>query len=181
MCFRHLGLPYVLVLDQWTAKNGIQVMTFGLVFGKVAGYRNGMHRTLNDFTWPIGRTVYDPQAIVGHHYYGLHFLASPAYAPLLNAYDSHVLAVLPSPHVWDPVILPTPEMLKQAQPPRCWHSSGGTILQCLTCSRMELDVLSNPDFLRDLKRPRSLPGGLNITDLLTGNAIWQEQVEINRN
>jgi hypothetical protein len=181
MCYKHLGFPYVLVLDQWTTKTDIEVLTFGLVFGKVADYRHDMHRTTRDFKWPIGQTVRDPRARVGHHDYGLHFFASPAYAQQENRYRGHVLAVLPSPQVWHPAIqLPTPEMLKQPQQPRCYHSSGATILACLTCSGMELDVLSNPDFLRDLKRPRSLPGGRTITDLLTENVIWQQQVEINR-
>jgi hypothetical protein len=99
MCFRHPGMPYTLVLDQRTARDGKLQLTYGLVFGKVAAYRNGMHRTASDFQWPIGQTVRDHRAKVGHHTYGLHYLASPACAPLYSAYDSHVLAVLPSPEV----------------------------------------------------------------------------------
>jgi hypothetical protein len=67
MCFRHSGIPYVLPLDQRTGKTGIEEMIFGLVFGKVAGYRDGMHRTTRDFQWPIGKTVRDSQAVVGNH------------------------------------------------------------------------------------------------------------------
>jgi hypothetical protein len=100
MCFQHAGLPHTLVLEQCTSKTGILLLTFGLVFGKVAAYRNGEHRTYMDFRWPIGQPVYDTRARIGHHTFSLHYLASPAYASQYSANDSHVLAVLPTRNVW---------------------------------------------------------------------------------
>jgi hypothetical protein len=182
MCFPHLGMPYTMVLKQRTLKNGNLLLFYGLVFGKVVAYRNGMHRTANDFQWPIGQTVRDPRAKVKDHNYGLHYLASPACAPLYPAYDSHVLAVLPSPEVWDEVVLPTPEILELPQRARCWHSSGGSILECLTCANVELDVLDNPDFLGDLtKRHRKSHNGLQFSNLLATNAVWHQQVKVHLN
>jgi hypothetical protein len=111
----------------------------------------------------------------------LHFLASPACAPQYSSYESHVLAVLPSPQVWTPdVQLPTPAMLQSAQPPRCYHSSGATILQCLTCSGTKLDVLNDPDFWDDL-RPRKSSRGLKFADLIASKAVWHQKIKLNCN
>jgi hypothetical protein len=124
------------------------------------------------FTYPIGRTVHDPKARIGDHSFGLHFFASPDSAKSQGgSYGSHRLAVLPAPQVWASVE-------SSVQTPRCWHSGSATTLLCLDCQRIELDVLTNPDFWEDLKRPRSLPGGIRITYLLAANVIWHRSVEV---
>jgi hypothetical protein len=90
------------------------------------------------------RSVYDPNARINDHAYGLHFAASPeSVHQLKGSYGSHRLAVLPAPEVWDPVE-------KAWGKKRCWHSSGAHTILCLDCNRVELDVLDTPDFWEDL-------------------------------
>jgi hypothetical protein len=183
MCFPHVGIPFAMLLDQQTRNNGDLLMFFSLVFGKVVALnRSGMHTSSRGFEWPIGKTVHDAYAKFGSHDYGLHYLASPTCAPMYNSYDSHLLGVFPAPQVWHPQLeLPTPEMLAVPQQQRCYHSTGGTTLCCFTCSGLELDVLTDPALLRDLKRPRSLPGKLNINNLLTSNKVWYRSVVFHGN
>jgi hypothetical protein len=172
MCGYDPTQPYVIPLEQRPRRNGKTLLTCGLVLGKVTSLRNGEHSSGLGFKYPIGRTVHDPKAVVGNHASGLHFAASPASAHMFNYFGSHRLAVLPAPEVWDPV-------QQFVRTPRCYHSRSATTICCLDCDRIEVDVLNNPDFIHDLMRPRSLPGGLSIKDLLAENLIWHQRVEVN--
>lgn len=177
MCYYDSTQPFALPLRQHRTKNGILVMDYSLVLWKVTSKnpRDGEHWSSGGFCYPIGRTVYDANAIVGNHSRALHFAASPNSARSLQyGSDSHRLAVLPTPQVWKPV-------KNSRQTNRCWHSSGATTLFCCECDGIEFDVLYNPDFLKDLKRPARSCGGLVLRDLLESDAVWHQQVQLSCN
>jgi hypothetical protein len=143
MCYEDPTQPYVLPLGLHRTAENILVMTYSLLLGKVTQLRDGQHISYMGFTYPIGRTVPDPNAQVGDHNYGLHFTASPASAHRLPSYSSHRLAVLPAPQMWK-------SLEDGGDIDRCWHSNGATTLFCLDCENIDLDVLSNVDFWRYL-------------------------------
>jgi hypothetical protein len=174
MCHQFYERPYTVVLKQRHTKKGTLVLIYSLLLGKVTEKRNGQHISTNNFGWPIGRIVHDSNAVVGHHGRALHFAASPDSTKKLGSYGSHRLAVLPAPAIWDPI-------RKDSYAPRCWHSSGGIATFCLDCDGIELDVINNPDFWQDLKRPRRFPGGVSLTQLLADKSVWHKQVEVNLN
>jgi hypothetical protein len=171
MCVEFDERPYIVPLKQHYTKEGILVLTYSLLLGKVTEKRHGSHISSHEFTWPIGGTVYDPNAIVGDHGRSLHFAPSPDSAKdLLEGYGSHLLGVLPAPAVWDPV-------KKQQKTERCWHSSGAHTLFCLGCENYQLDVLTNADFWRDLsKRSRRASRDLDLSSLIP--SVWHQQVEL---
>jgi hypothetical protein len=137
--------------------------------------RSGEHTSaLGGFTWPIGRTVYDANAIVGDHSRSLHFLPSIEIAESLSSYGSHRLVVLPAPQLWE---APLPS---RRQPPRCYHSSGATTLFCVDCFGLRPQDLENPDFWHDLTKPRlrsALPPATNddIVLAIPRSAVWHRQ------
>jgi hypothetical protein len=144
MCYKDKMKPYALPLSLRDVAGDRQIMTYSMLLGKVTTKRHGEHVSLRGFTYPIGRTVYDQNAVVGDHGRALHFTASPDSAHRLkDAYGSHRLAVLPAPVLWDPT--ETDGLSK-----RCWHSVGAHNLLCLDCSGVELDVLTRLDFWEDL-------------------------------
>jgi hypothetical protein len=171
MCEADRRAPYAVPLELHETKAGILVMVFSLLLWKVMEKWNGEHRSTYCFNYPIGRTIHDANARVGNHRRALHFAASPDGAHLLvENYGSHILAVLPAFHVWDPV-------KKGMLGSRCWLSSGCTPVACLTCDGLELEVLHDPAYWHDLKKPGSFPGGLDLTQLSTSNAVWHQYAE----
>jgi hypothetical protein len=136
MCVDIPGQPYRIVLGRQRARNGSLIETYTYGLGKaVCKTRNGEHTSPNNFTWPIGRTVYDPNAVIGSHTRSLHFFPSLEPVNALNSYDSHWLVVLPAPHLWDTPIEGSFHL------PRCWHSSGASTLFCVACFGYKPDDL----------------------------------------
>jgi hypothetical protein len=145
MCYPFKAEPLAVPLKLRLAKSGKRILTYSLLFGKVTEKKFGKHRSIHGFTYPIGRTVFDPNAIVGDHEFGLHFAASPFDVADLDEYGSHVLAVLPGPKVWDPV-------RQDDLSGRCWHANACLPAVCLTCDPLSLPELTNPDFWQDLSK-----------------------------
>jgi hypothetical protein len=173
MCHIDHTQPYAIPLKQRRKQNGILVLDYSLLLGKVVEKRNGEHISHMGFTYPIGQTVYDQNAIMGDHGRCLHFTASPESAKRLRGggYGSHVLGVLPPPSVWAPVT-------KNNLIKRCWHSGSATALFCYECDGIGLDIINNPNFWEDLKKPGSFPNGLTLSQLLADNLVWHQQVEV---
>jgi hypothetical protein len=172
MCYIDATQPYILPLEHRTCKDGRMILIYSLLLGKATTLRNGKHRSMHNFTYPIGHTVYDPHAIVGHHEHGLHFTASPASAHLVNSFGSHRLAVLPAPQLWR-------SLEQDGHQNRCWHSAGGITFLCVDCENIEFDVLTNPDFLRDLKISRSFTGRIPFSDLC--DSVWRQYATLRLN
>jgi hypothetical protein len=165
MCHKDSTKPYALPLSRQDVADGMQIMRYSMMLGKVTTKRNGEHVSSQGFTYPIGRTVYDQNAIVGDHGRALHFTASPDSTKYLQGnYGSHRLAVLPAPVIWD-----SPETHGLTK--RCWHSFGAHSLLCLDCEGVELDVLTRPDFWQDLMLP-------DFTIPL--EAVWHKQLLVGK-
>jgi hypothetical protein len=175
MCAEIPGQPYRIVLGRQRARNGNLIETYTYGLGKVVGKtRSGEHTSSNNFTWPIGRTVYDSNAVIGSHTRSLHFFPSLEPINALNSYDSHWLIVLPAPHLWDTPIEGSFHL------PRCWHSSGASTLFCGACFGYQPDDLKNPEFWQDLTKPRMrsyLPPATNddIVLAIPRSAVWHRQ------
>jgi hypothetical protein len=143
----------------------------------VTQLRNGEHKSLWGFAYPIAEFVSDPNAEVGHHEKGIHLIGNPA-SDQLNDYGSHPLAVIPALQLWDP-----PEA-NGAQPKRCWHSSGVTSWFCLTCSGLTADDLNNPDFWHDLTKTRKRKTSRKTANndefflRLPRNSVWHKEREV---
>jgi hypothetical protein len=65
MCIKVSGQPCRLVLTRYRARNGKIIEVYTYAFGKVTNLRNGKHKSMRNFTYPIGQTVHDPNAKVG--------------------------------------------------------------------------------------------------------------------
>jgi hypothetical protein len=178
MCIQVPGQPFRLVLKRSYAENGTLMEIYTYVLGKVTELRNGEHKSLRDFSYPLWQTVHDPNAEAGSHAKGLHLIANPA-SDQLNEYGSHPLAVLPVPQLWDPPIA------KGEQPLRCWHSSGVTPLVCLTCDGLTEGDLKNPTFWHEVTKPRrrmALRRRQGNSDdfvlRLPRSAVWHKEREV---
>ena len=159
MCVEDKLGPYALPLERQGNR-----LTYSLLLGKVTHYWQGQHYSSNGFWYPIRQMIYDPNALLGNHDYALHFMANPDSARFLlgGEYGSHRLAVLPAPRVWDPI---KDSGLKN----RCWHSFGAFTACCLDCYRIEVDVLTNPDFWDDLAIQPGQPYGI------PQDLVWHKQ------
>jgi hypothetical protein len=157
LCVKFEEIPYALPLELEYTRNNLLILTFSLLLGKVTELRRRVHVSSRGFEYPIGRMVYDPNARLNDHDRGLHFASSPKSAHRLKGdYGSHILAVLSSRHLWKSVE-------KVGMVNRCWHSAGGRALCCITCSGIKLDVLTNPDFWKELRlNPGESPNSLGI-------------------
>jgi hypothetical protein len=170
MCHIDTTEPLVFPLRRRT-KNGVIVLDYTFLLGKVTEKRNGEHVSSRGFTWPVGHAVHDANAVIGHHERALHYAASPKSAHNFLAYGSHRLGVLPAHKLWRSIE-------EAGHMNRCWHSSGGVVILCMDCDNYQLDVLDNPDFWKDLKRPGRLPSVLTFSGLLAADSVWHEQVAL---
>jgi hypothetical protein len=145
MCEKFDELPYALPLGEPFTWHNTRVLNFGLLLTKVTHLRGGMYQSSRGFTYPMRRMVSDPNAIVGRHDLALHFGTTPeSAARKLGSYGSHRLAVLPGRQVWDPV-------QQRGLTKRCWHAGSCGVLFCYDCAGVQLDVVHDPAFWRDLK------------------------------
>jgi hypothetical protein len=181
MCVEIPGQPYRIVLDRQHARNGSMIETYTYALGKITSRtRSGDHTSNNNFTWQIGRTVHDSNAVIGDHNRCLHFFPNLEPANALNSYTSHRLVALPAPHLWDDPIE------RSFRLPRCWHSSGASTLFCVDCFGYHPDDLKNPAFWQDLMKPRMqsyLPPATNddIVLAIPRSAYWHRQVQVSTN
>jgi hypothetical protein len=178
MCIEDPMQPYALPLEEHRTWNNVRVLTYSLLLGKVTGFRSGEHFSSRGLLYPLRRAVYDLNARAGNHELALHFTASPDSASRLEGYGSHRLAVLPAPKVWDSVS-------HRGLQNRCWHSLGCTPLFCMDCMRIELDVLTNPDFWKDLQLSPGQSHGIPLftvwhkqKKLEGGNSLWQSVCQL---
>jgi hypothetical protein len=179
MCVYVPGNPYRIVLDQYRDQTGNIIETFTYAVGKVTRKpKHSEHISTYGFTYPIGRTVFDPNAQQPRpgqpfsHDLCLHFFQTLNGTGILNHYGSHRLIVLPAPQVWGyPAFNGTPS-------PRCVHSVGCTPLFCLDCFGLQLKDLKNPDFWRDMTKPR-IHSSDDFVLPVPRNNVWHRQVQVN--
>jgi hypothetical protein len=181
MCFmqnRRAIDPIRIVIHRQSAQNGALVETQTLALAKVTGKtRAGEHISSHKFVYPIGQTVYDPNARVGDHANSLHFLPAVEYAPDYSSYGSCIVIVVPGPHLWD---LP---VASGEQPAHCLHSNSCTPLFCLTCQGLTLDDLKHDAFWRDLPLAHRRSGVSAVSNRhavlpVSRNNVWHEQVHV---
>jgi hypothetical protein len=176
MCINVAGQPYRVVLYRYRDKNGNPREIYTYVLGKVTELRGGEHKSLRGFTYPLGKTVTDPNAEIGSHVKALHLIADPA-SDRLESFGSHPLAVLAAPQLWEPPVE------EGTQPPRCWHSAGVTSLFCLTCAGLTAADLTNPEFWGSLTKPRRPRARRKATSddfvlRLPRTAVWHKEREV---
>jgi hypothetical protein len=89
MCDQIYGQPYRIVLERERTERGDIIETFTYALGKLTNFRSDMHVSRKFFTYPIGKRVSDPNAILGNHTHSLHFLPNVECDPGRNGYGSH--------------------------------------------------------------------------------------------
>jgi hypothetical protein len=165
VCEKFAELPYALPLGEPYTWNNTRVLNFGLLLTKVTQLRGRVHQSSRGFSYPMQGMVNDPNAIVGRHDLALHFGTTPESAKRkLGSYGSHRLAVLPGPHVWDPV--------QRGFTKRCWHAGSCRVLFCYDCSGVQLAVVRDPAFWHDLKLSPD-----NLSDDFI-NSVWHMQKRV---
>jgi len=172
--------PYHIVLDRFRARDGAIIETRTFAFAKVTELRGDFHQSMmHNFSYPIGKTVYDPNARINDHQNCLHFLPNAESAQHgYSDFGSHILIVLLAQQVWDPPVL------YGEQPAQCWHSNGCTTLYCATCLGLTTDDLQNDECWRDLTKPRrqyALSAAANPHYVLPvpRNNVWYRQALVN--
>jgi hypothetical protein len=170
--------PYRIVLDRDHAENGAVFETFTFALAKVTEFHRRTHRTMYNFTYPIGQTVYDPNARVKSRSTCLHFLPSMEAAPSYRGYGDHIVIALPAQKLWD---RPKPY---GKQPAQCWHSNGCTPLFCATCLGLTPADLQHDACWRDFTIPRrrsAVSTASNRQQVLPvpRDNVWHKRVEVN--
>jgi hypothetical protein len=161
--------------EAYPSSNGTPIEIYTFALGKVTSKtKHGEHTSSRDFTYPIGKTVPDPNAKEGSHTFGLHLIPILDCADQLSSYGSHRLAVLPGPQLWEPPVE------NGEQPNRCWHSSGATTLFCLDSAGFTIADLKNPDFWQSLTKPRSRKQASSDEFVLRlpRTAVWHKEREV---
>jgi hypothetical protein len=176
MCESFPGRPYRIVLDRQLTSDGASIETYTYALGKVTTKpKHSEHTSLHGFTYPIGRTVYDPNAQIGSHSHSLHFLPSLyGAASNMSEYGSHRVVVLPGPQFWDMPVK------NGYSPPRCWHAASCTPLFCVDCLGLTLADLKHDACWRDLTTsrrhsavPTASPAGVVLP--VPRSAVWHRE------
>ena len=165
MCVEDSRYPDIITLNTRETSQGL-VVDYSMGLGKITTYSPslGTHKSNMGFSYAKGPTIWDPNGVRNSHDQCLHFMGSPDSATdqLGNSYGSHVLCVLPTPYLWgDP---------NTAWKDRCWHDLGCRVVCCMTCEGVTTDVLSLPEFIKEMK---VLPPGRS--DLIIPSDIWTQQ------
>jgi hypothetical protein len=180
MCIKVPGHPRELTLQERRTRNGKTIETYTVALGKVTSkHRNDDHTSSRGFTYPIGKTVHDPNVKIGDHQLCLHFIADPA-SDKLDEYGSHRLLILPCPQLWDP-----PGAGGEQPKSKCWHSSGATSLICVDYAKLTPEDLENPEFWESMtkppKRARKTQKDDDFVLRLPRAEVWHKEREFSRN
>ena len=140
MCIKHseslIGIPVKLI----GRPDGSKVVEFTTLVAKATSKRHGGDHS-TEIAYPLQRWSFDPNYQPYSHDRSIHLAPSGAVKDgEFNSYGSHRVIMFPSRTLWG----------SGDSSGRCWHDQAVFPVTCVDCEGIDLDVLSQEDFWKDL-------------------------------